>query len=332
MMLDCGLRTLIVVFCLVNIIRGQTAPEGGFLKREHSLVKPYSGNGMTMPFWDFRDNAMITNNFIRLTSNHQGQLGSVWNKQPCFLRDWETHVHFKVHGGGRTLAADGMTFWYTRERLTPGPVFGSTDEFRGLAIFLDTYKNGQQAVTFPQISAMIGNGSMKYDHMGDGRLNSIGSCLASFRNKDYDTFMSIRYVKQRLTIQIDVDNQGKWRECMDVSGVMLPSGYFFGVSAATGDLADNHDLISIKTYQLEIQRTPEEEAEDWATVLPGIKFLKPPIDNVDDDGKGDYRNSSVSGSKMLLIIICGLLGAGICIVVGYVVFQKRQEQNRKRFY
>lgn len=33
-----------------------------------------------------------------------------------------------------------------------------------------------------------------------------------------------------------------------------------------------------------------------------------------------------------MLTICGLLGVGVCVIVGVVVFQKRQEQNRKRFY
>ncbi|CAK8681072.1 unnamed protein product [Clavelina lepadiformis] len=316
------------IFCQES---SRVPPEGGFLKREYSLSKPYSGNGMTIPFWDFRDNAMITNNFISLTTNHQGQLGSVWSKIPCHLRDWEIHMQFKIFGGGRTLAADGLAIWYTYSRLTPGPVFGSRDEFEGLGIFLDTYKNGDQPVTFPQISAMVGNGSTKYDHMSDGQLNSIGSCLGSFRNKDYDTTIAIRYVRQRLTIKVDIDGQDTWRECIDVPGVQLPTGYFFGVSAATGDLADNHHLIGFKFYELDITRTAEEEAEDWSTIKPGV-FGKPPIDNRDDSGTGDYRNTSISGFKLFLIIVCALLGVGVCVVVGVVVFQKRQEQNRKRFY
>ncbi len=28
--------------------------------------------------------------------------------------------------------------------------------------------------------------------------------------------------------------------------VRLPLGYYFGLSAATGDLADNHDIVSFK--------------------------------------------------------------------------------------
>ena len=43
------------------------------------------GNGMTIPNWDFRDHVMITNNFIRLTQDTQGQKGSIWSKVVCLF-------------------------------------------------------------------------------------------------------------------------------------------------------------------------------------------------------------------------------------------------------
>ena len=36
---------------------------------------------------------------------------------------------------------------------------------------------------------------------------------------------------------MDVDGENKWKECFSVSGVKLPTGYHFGASAATGQLA-----------------------------------------------------------------------------------------------
>ena len=38
----------------------------------------------------------------------------------------------------------------------------------------------------------------------------------------------------------------EWEECFVVRRVHLPLGYYFGLSAATGDLADNHDVLSFK--------------------------------------------------------------------------------------
>lgn len=37
-----------------------------------------------------------------------------------------------------------------------------------------------------------------------------------------------------------------WTECFILRRVTLPSGFYFGATAATGDLADNHDIISFK--------------------------------------------------------------------------------------
>jgi len=36
------------------------------------------------------------------------------------MRNWELHVHFKVHGKGTELFGDGFSIWYTRERSELG--------------------------------------------------------------------------------------------------------------------------------------------------------------------------------------------------------------------
>lgn len=56
-------------------------------------------------------------------------------------RNWEVNVQFKVHGKAKELFGDGMALWYSKHRMTTGPVFGSRDHFSGLAIILDTYSN-----------------------------------------------------------------------------------------------------------------------------------------------------------------------------------------------
>jgi len=53
-------------------------------------------------------------------------------------------------------------------------------------------------------------------------------------------------------------------------------------------------------------------------------------DNVDDP-TGNFRSGPLTGWKVFLLLLCALLGIIVCAVVGAVVFQKRQERN-KRFY
>lgn len=38
------------------------------------------------------------------------------NFQALMVKNWELHVHFKVHGSGKNLFGDGFAVWYARDR------------------------------------------------------------------------------------------------------------------------------------------------------------------------------------------------------------------------
>ncbi|RMB91057.1 hypothetical protein DUI87_32679 [Hirundo rustica rustica] len=138
-----GLALLAVALALGGAGAEQTEEH---LKREHSLSKPYQGVGSASSgLWDLLGNAMVMTQFIRLTPDVQSKQGAVWNRVPCYLRDWEMQVHFKIHGQGKkNLNGDGFAIWYTKDRMQPGPVFGSKDNFLGLGVFVDTYPNEEK--------------------------------------------------------------------------------------------------------------------------------------------------------------------------------------------
>ncbi|CAI9733038.1 integral-membrane VIP36-like [Octopus vulgaris] len=265
--IECCLFTLLLT--IFSTVLGEWNTKD-YLKREHTLVKPYLGPSMNIPLWDITGSTMITNNYIRLTSDHQSKQGGIWNSQPVLVRNWELHVQFKVHGAGRTLYGDGFSIWYTRDRMELGPVFGNRDYFSGLAIFLDTYSN----------------------HNGPHN------------------------------VYIDIDNKNVWKECFTVKGVHLPTGYYVGVSAATGELADNHDILSVKFYELE---APEVDAENFKDVVPSADFSAQPRDHV------AVNPSSWSAWKIitLIIIVIGFVIGAFVLIYAY---QKHQEGKRKRFY
>ena len=37
-----------------------------------------------------------------------------------------------------------------------------------------------------------------------------------------------------------------------MKGIKLPTNYYMGFTAATGDLSDNHYIISVRTYEIDI--------------------------------------------------------------------------------
>ena len=41
----------------------------------------FAGSGASMPLWDFVGSTLVTNNYVRLTSDHQSRQGGIWNTQ-----------------------------------------------------------------------------------------------------------------------------------------------------------------------------------------------------------------------------------------------------------
>ncbi|CAN9504505.1 unnamed protein product [Ophioblennius macclurei] len=313
-----------------------------FLKREFSLTKPYQGVGsFGSSHWELMGDAMVTTEQVRLTADMQSRQGAVWSRMPCHLKDWEMQVHFKVHGQGKkNLNGDGLAIWYTKERMQKGPVFGNMDNFTGLGVFVDTYPNEEKHLEaqkkrytprtqriFPFVLAMVGNGSISYDHERDGRPTELGGCNAMVRNLKHDTFLFIRYIRRRLTVMIDIDGQHEWRDCLDIPGVRLPQGYYFGATAITGDLSDNHDIISLKLYQLTVLRSKKEEEEEEEEE----EITIPSVDNMELLRRGDSEEG-MSGIAIFFAVLFSMLGCIFLIVIGLVVYSHWSESRRKRFY
>jgi len=318
-------KTWLLSLLLSSLVVAEWNPKD-FLKREHSLIKPFTGTGFGIPNWDFSGSTMVTSNYIRLTTNERSRQGAIWNKVPCRTRNWEVQLSFKVSGTTRDLFGDGFAFWYAKDRMQLGPVFGSRDSWMGLAVLADTYSNhnGPHNHQHPYLSALVNNGSIQYDHDTDGTHQVVGGCELKFRNKDYETLIAIRYEGNKLTVSHDVDNKRTWKSCFSIDGVVLPTGYYFGVSAATGDLSDNHDVTGLKTYELD---TPADVSKDErADVLPNAEFVSAPRDHTEDPPP------AMSGIKKFFLFLLGALGIVVCIVVGMMIYQQRQENSRKRFY
>ena len=99
---------------------------------------------------------MVTSNYIRLTTDERSKQGAIWNKVqlnnskywniytflqvPCRTRNWEVQLSFKVSGTTRDLFGDGFAFWYVKDRMSLGTVFGSRDMWSGLAVIADTFR------------------------------------------------------------------------------------------------------------------------------------------------------------------------------------------------
>ena len=203
-----------------------------------------------------------------------------------------------------------------------GPIFGGPDYFNGLAVFIDTYpnKNDVHDHGYPYISVMINNGTLHYDHAHDGHNSVISGCVAKVRDTNRDTHLLIQYDNDSVVVKVFVENQ--WQECFSLDGVLLPTNGFIGVSASTGDLTDNHDIISLKVYELEIKSS--QQIDNRGELIP--TYLSYGI------RKNNNSQNRLSNFSLFLIIFFTLIALIFLSALLYLYCQMKNEIHSKRFY
>lgn len=233
--------------------------EGKFSKR-HSFFPPY--DPLAIPYWSLGAGAKVevagsmdsigNHSFVRITPARQARTGYIWNERVSTMSDWA--VQFSFHVSGRpNYGGDGFAFWYVEKPELLGSVYGSTDYWNGLLVAFDTYDNDQQGST-PLISAVFNDGNIKYDANTDGASQALASCTFDIRNLPDLAHARIIYSNYTLTINIAVTHDANghpiWTPCLQVEEVDLGVDKYFGLSAHTGDVADNHDVYDFLVKDL----------------------------------------------------------------------------------
>ncbi|KAJ5113705.1 hypothetical protein N7456_002239 [Penicillium angulare] len=224
--------------------------------RTHSLTSPYLDSDFQSRWFDFGGDTLVrADKYIRLTADRPSQQGWIYSRVPLTATNWQIELEFEISGSG-TLHGDGFALWLTKQRATQGPVFGATDKFEGLGIFFDTYKNNRPGVTFPYVMAMMGDGQTTYDQAHDGKANELAGCSArGLRNAPVPTKARLTYFQDKsLSLELQYKTEDSWIECFSLSAedsnIAIPSVAYLGLSAETGELSDNHDIISLKAENL----------------------------------------------------------------------------------
>jgi len=211
----------------------------------------------SIPFWKHFGSAIAGDEQVRITPSLKDQKGSVWAKTSNVNEFWEVEIFFKVTGRGR-IGGDGLAIWYTEGSGELGPVFGSSDNWKGMGLFFDSYDNDGENNN-PYVMVMLNDGTKSYDHFKDGSSQQLGGCMRDFRNRPNPVRAKIRYLNNVLTVFYHNGMSNKdddYELCMRAENVELPKEGFFGISAATGGLADDHDVLKFLTYSY---RQPVEE-------------------------------------------------------------------------
>ncbi|KAI9358212.1 legume-like lectin family-domain-containing protein [Pilaira anomala] len=201
----------------------------------------------TIPFWTTGGDVFTADDFIRLSPSVPNTKGSIWSTLPNPHEEWEVEIGFKVTGsnmhGGR-----GLAFWYAKENNEPGPVFGSKDKWDGLSVWLDS---ANPITHKPTTMVILNDGTLAFAAGTDPTKHTVGTCSMSYRNSENPAYLKVSYKDTTLTVSMDNGSGAKdYRACVMKTGIKLPIGYYFGLSAASHSPADDHDIVSFETRQL----------------------------------------------------------------------------------
>ncbi|XP_028155638.1 protein ERGIC-53 [Diabrotica virgifera virgifera] len=254
---------------------------------KYSFKPPYlAQKDGSVPFWEYAGNAIASSENVRLAPSLRSQKGAIWTKNPINFDWWDVDISFRVTGRGR-IGADGLAFWYTQNKgSVTGEVFGSSDQWVGLGLFFDSFDNDNKHNN-PYIMAVLNDGTKQFDHQNDGITQQLAGCLRDFRNKPFPTRARIEYYQNTLTVLFHngrTNSDEDYEMCLRAENVVLPKGGYFGVSAATGGLADDHDVIHFLTsslhppdqvqqnqFQGEEQQKLQQEYQDYQQKLEAQK-------------------------------------------------------------
>jgi mannose-binding lectin 1 len=219
---------------------------------KYSFKPPYlAQKDGTVPFFEYSGNAIASEESVRITPSLRSQKGMIWSRLITSFDWWEVELQFRVTGRGR-IGADGLAFWYTSTKGFEGPVFGSSDKWNGLGVFFDSFDNDNKHNN-PYIMGMVNDGTKAYDHQKDGSTQQLAGCLRDFRNKPFPVRAKIEFFKNTLTVMFHngmSNNDKEYEVCMRAENVVLPQNGYFGISAATGGLADDHDVLKFSVTSL----------------------------------------------------------------------------------
>lgn len=177
----------------------------------------------------------ILSNKIILTPPSPGnQRAALWAEKPLTSPKWDATLSFRAtgpeRGGGRLhlwLVHDGLKTVGTSSIYT-------VSRFDGLVLVLDTF-GGSAGM----LRGYLNDGSIDYaaHHGVDGL--AFGHCAFAYRNLGRPSDIHVQHDWHNFRVEVD------GRLCFETSTIRIPTGYTFGVSAASADTPDSFEVFSL---------------------------------------------------------------------------------------
>ncbi|KAH9092233.1 hypothetical protein LEN26_018587 [Aphanomyces euteiches] len=209
--------------------------------------------------WIYGGSAEVKKNFIRLTTDRQNKKGYIWNNELVDRDTFVTVLTFRISGQGKKWFGDGIGLWLTNsQNYVYGDNHGFTSDFTGVGIIMDTFVNPDHKGGHKDISIQINDGTKSLQQLNDEQKIGCDAALryheesANFSPAHSASRIKVKVVRRTLTIDVDEKSTGQWKRCYEVN-VPFSADWLktatLGITAATGGVADNHDILRLLTFE-----------------------------------------------------------------------------------
>jgi gliding motility-associated-like protein len=249
-------KTLLICFLTLLSLSGKL----------FSQTYQLAGNPVNTTGWDLVSSAIVSGDFVQLTSDQTSLYGAIKLATPITLSycdKWKVEFDFRIDGNGTAQfgRGDGFTFWYLANPPTgfvSGGGLGIPANASGLMVGFDIFNNTTE-------------GQMSKVHLLYGTNDTAGSNIeynntpgSTFHSPDLiatQPFVGPTYKHVEVNGETDLTNPTNWIIKIRIDGVLIVDQSFapyggaagmsqgyFGFSAATGGASARHSIKNVKVF------------------------------------------------------------------------------------
>lgn len=140
------------------------------------------------------------------------------------------------------------------------------------------------------------------------------------------------FAEKSLTLEVIYKREDDWQLCFDIPDVKLPPVTYLGLTAETGELSDNFDIIKVETKNLYSTAPNKDAAKESKPKPPKDAKKTGKSKSRSKGGTREQRNFDKPKSKstwtwfFLKFVLFGLL-----VTLAYLGFTMYRAQRRDRF-
>ncbi|KAH6624846.1 concanavalin A-like lectin/glucanase domain-containing protein [Chaetomium sp. MPI-SDFR-AT-0129] len=162
------------------------------------------------------------------------QRGAVWADKTLQNQNWVTDVEFRASGPER--GGGNFNIWLVRD----GPSSVGSDSvysagrFEGLGLVVD-----QHSGSGGMLRGFLNDGTTDFRNHHNVDSLAFGQCSFTYRNLGRPTQIKLRHTEKEFSVEV------AGRSCFKTDQVRLPSGYNFGLTAASADSPDSFEVFKL---------------------------------------------------------------------------------------